>query len=413
MMNTGDTPKQPSVSLLRPRTLLVSLLLAFPVIQDLLHEPLHNALPGALLIIYCICLLWWPTAIQKYGMVLGAAIFGVIFAFAAWLGFGLNGAIVTVFAFLIIWVTYRLPTAYSAGYTVVTAIIAANILYYVEQHSFESLVTYTLALAAIYLMLWGSRTRKETRLMKERHHEELKVAHQQLESAYVQLHKAHLELEEASERSLRYAVFEERSRIAADIHDSIGHGLTSVIVQLQALPYMVEASPEEAGSALRNVTEIARSCLQDVRSVVHEMGLSYQISGLHELQKLSHNFSKQNGLPVSFAADIHEEVAPNQIYVLYRILQEALTNISRHAMASSASVYLTEDNDYIIMIIRDDGQAQSAIIPGFGLTAMKGRCDKAGGTMTIQPIHPHGLELTIQLPRSVSTKSEVVNIDAT
>lgn len=249
--------------------------------------------------------------------------------------------------------------------------------------------------------------------MKERHLEELKVAHQQLENAYAQLHQAHLELEEASERSLRYAVLEERSRIAADIHDSIGHGLTSVIVQLQALPYMVEASPEEAGSALRNVTEIARSCLQDVRSVVHEMGLSLQNSGLHELEKLIQNFSGQHGLPVSFAADIHEKIAPDQIYVLYRILQEALTNILRHANAASASVNLTRHNENIMMVIRDDGQAQTSITPGFGLTTMKGRCEKAGGTLSIQPVQPHGLELTVQLPRSASTKNEVVNIDAT
>jgi signal transduction histidine kinase len=249
--------------------------------------------------------------------------------------------------------------------------------------------------------------------MKERHHEELKVAHQQLESAYVQLHKAHLELEEASERSLRYAVLEERSRIAADIHDSIGHGLTSVIVQLQALPYMVEASPDEADTALRNVTEIARSCLQDVRSVVHEMGPTQHNFNLYELQKLTQNFSELHELPVSFEASIYEDITPDQIYTLYRILQEALTNVLRHAKATKASVSLKEYNQNIVMIIHDDGQAQSAITPGFGLTTMKGRCEKYGGTVSIRPVQPHGLELTVQLPRSASTMNEVVPIDAT
>lgn len=411
-MRKGEA-SQRILSEIRPRSLLLSLLLAFSMIQNLLHIPLHHSLPGALLIVYCIFLLWWPQVIQGYGMILTAAIIGGIGTFAVWLGFGLNGSIYVAFLFLISWVTYRLPTIISAVYTILTATVAADILYYVEQYSTESIITYILASAAVYLMLWGGRTRKETRLLKERHLEQLKTAHQQLENAYEQLNQAHLELKDASERSLHYAVLEERSRIAADIHDSIGHGLTSVIVQLQALPYMVEASPEEANTALRNVTEIARSCLQDVRSVVHEMGPAQHHFTLYELHKLTQDFSEQNELPVFFDASIHEDMTPDQSYTLYRILQEALTNVSRHAQATSVSVTLNQYNGNIIMIIRDNGQAQASITPGFGLATMKGRCEKSGGSLSISPIQPHGLELTVQLPRSASTKNEVVHIDAT
>ncbi|MDR0268816.1 sensor histidine kinase [Paenibacillus sp.] len=405
-MNTGhDDKKQKILSApRRPRSMLLSLLLVYSMIQSLIHAPLHTVLASSLLIIFCIYLLWWPRTIQGYGMILAAASFVGMVAFTVWLAFGLNGTIYSVILFLTGWVTYRLPTVYSAEYTVATAASAASILFYVEQDSPESVLTQCLGLAAVYLIIWGSKARRETQTMKERHLAELTAAHQQLENAYDQLHQAHLELAKASESSLRYAVMEERSRIAADIHDSVGHGLTSVIVQLQALPYIIQASPDEARSTLRNVTEITRGCLQDVRSVVHEMGLSHQDSSLHELRKLTQIFSEQNGLSVSFSADDLEKIAPEHIYVLYRILQEALTNILRHAEATSASVNLTEQQENIIMIIRDNGQAQAPITPGFGLTTMKGRCEKAGGSMSIRPVHPQGLELTVQLPRPSSTK---------
>ncbi|MWV44188.1 sensor histidine kinase [Paenibacillus sp. HJL G12] len=402
-MNDGHDKKHIIRSASRVRNLLLSLLLGYSIIQSLIHAPLHATLPGALLIIVCMCLQWWPRAVQGIGISLTAALVVGIGALSVLLAFGLNGMIYTVIIFLTGWATYRLPSAYSAIYTAAIAVIAAAILYYAEGLNPESVLAHCIGLAAIYLMFWGGKSRKETRLMKERHLEELTLAHRQLENAYAQLHQAHQELEEASERSLRYAVLEERSRIAADIHDSIGHGLTSVIVQLQALPYMIQTSPEETMSTLRNVTDIARRCLQDVRSVVHEMGLAHQGIGLHELRKLTESFSEQNRLPVSFTAEGYQAIPPEHVHVLYRVLQEALTNILRHAKATDASVHLTGQKDNVIMTIRDDGLAGADMKPGFGLTAMKGRCETAGGSLSVLPAHPHGLELTVRLPRKAVT----------
>ena len=77
-----------------------------------------------------------------------------------------------------------------------------------------------------------------------------------------------------------FAVLEERSRISRDLHDSIGHGLTSVIVQLQALPYIMKAEAAEADISLKTALVVARRCLQDVRTVVHQMAVDEAGLGL-------------------------------------------------------------------------------------------------------------------------------------
>ncbi|GIO31528.1 MULTISPECIES: sensor histidine kinase [Paenibacillus] len=396
MQNSKADPKIPGAAT-RVRSLLFTLILAFSMVQNLSRAPLHEALPGAALMIGCLSLLWMPVRFKRPWIILAAASILWIGTMSFWLAEGLNATVYIVLIFLTGWVTSWVPSAHSAIFTAATCVASLFLLFYVSGQGPESLFTHGMGLAGIYLLMWGSKVRKDARRMEQRHLRELTEAHQQLEQAYAQLHEAHLELEEAAERSLRYAVLEERSRIAADIHDSIGHGLTSVIVQLQALPYMIRAAPDEARSALQSVTEIARGCLQDVRAVVHEMGLSH--TGMTGLKKLADNFAERSGLEADFAADLHEQIPPEQIDVLYRILQEGLTNVLRHAEATAAEIRLSGERDRITMTIRDNGRAESPVKPGFGLSAMKARCEKAGGSLAIRTIHPHGLELVAQLPK--------------
>lgn len=401
-METGYDETRAHASNSFIRKILLSSLLVYFMILNMKSGLLETALLGVLVTILAFILVWKPEYIIRRGPAAALSLVILIGTLSYWIMYGLGGNTYFVIFFLIGWATYRLPQAYSAAYTLLNIAVSVILWFIQEKQSVESVLAQCMVLTAVYLLLWAGRLRRETRMMKEEHLKELTTAHQQLETAYSRLRQAHEELEETSEQALRYAVLEERSRIAADIHDSIGHGLTSVIVQLQALPYMIEASPEEAGKTLRNVTEVARECLQDVRTVVHEMGLPRHSEGILELKNMTVSFSEQNGLPVSFAADVQGKIPSEQIYVLYRVLQEALTNILRHARATRAEVVLSGTKDGIVMSIRDDGQAQGPVSPGFGLSAMKARCGKAGGALRIEPLLPHGLEIRAELP----TKSE-------
>ncbi|WP_284240432.1 sensor histidine kinase [Paenibacillus glycanilyticus] len=283
------------------------------------------------------------------------------------------------------------------------AVMAANAAFwqFSGQLAPNEIYTYSLVHAVTYILIISIRERSKSNQAERRYFRELSQVHAQLESAHQDLQQMHRELEEATVRSLRFAVLEERTRIARDIHDTIGHGLTSVIVQLQALPYMIKANEAEADQTLAAVLDVARNCLTEVRSVVHQMGRDDAGLGLIGLKSLIQTVKEQTRLQIRFSTEgtitqWHPEIAE----ALYRILQEALTNIIRHAHASVVEVSITESEEELVMTVVDDGPflSDSPPQPGFGILNMKARCERIGGSFELRKQQPNGLRITIQLP---------------
>ncbi|MBM7567507.1 sensor histidine kinase [Paenibacillus sacheonensis] len=138
--------------------------------------------------------------------------------------------------------------------------------------SLFSFLTFTFISLFFYLNVRSRRQRDSIFEENKRHLAELQVAY------------AHLQ--EASVASMRGAVQGERTRIARDIHDSVGHSLTSLIVQLQALRYMIAQDPAQAEQTLPGMLEVARQGLQDIRASVHSLADDRSVSGLAPLQAL-------------------------------------------------------------------------------------------------------------------------------
>lgn len=260
----------------------------------------------------------------------------------------------------------------------------------------------------LYVFFSSMRFRREARKEAERNHAELANMHVQLEQAHEELQKAHTELQEASVLSLRYAVLEERTRIARDIHDSIGHELTSVIVQLQSLPYILISSKEDSEKVIQNVLTVARECLQEVRSVVHQMGRSESMVGLSALRGLIHQVEERSGLSISLdTAGLQEESWPQNISeTIYRVLQEALTNTIRHASASRIAVVICNDDAHLHVKITDNGQFTGNLTFGFGLSGMKDRAEQAGGSLSVKAVQPSGLQIELSLPLTTTNKEQ-------
>ncbi|MCY8913438.1 sensor histidine kinase [Bacillus atrophaeus] len=272
---------------------------------------------------------------------------------------------------------------------------------FIHHSSRDILISNASIFLGIYALFTTFRIRREAREEKERNHAELYEVHQHLAKAHKELQQAHRELEEASIRSLQFAVMEERTRIAHDIHDSIGHQLTSVIVQLQSLPYMMKSGGADPELLVKNVLNVARGCLQEVRSVVHQMSEDESALGITALQSLIRQVEERSDLQLSLnTAGLRpdEKWPAVACEVTYRILQEALTNIIRHANASQVDITLTEKENLLTMQIKDDGQFNGNLTLGFGLTGMKERAEKAGGSLSFKEIQPHGLQITAILP---------------
>ncbi|MEJ8305718.1 sensor histidine kinase [Saccharibacillus sacchari] len=337
-------------------------------------------------------------------------LFGGLYAasVAYWLMFGHDTSLLLILqGFLVSYTALLLvePASAVLAIGIVAVTFMLQIVY--EGASWQSLLRQDLFIyVGLYSLLRMIRISRSKQREQQRHAEELKVIHAELADTHAKLQQAHEELEQATVQSLRYAVLEERSRIARDIHDSIGHRLTSVIVQLQALPYVLKSDPAESERIVRTVLEVARSCMQEVRVVVHEMGTDESGAGLVSLRSLVQQTASVPGAPniVLTAQDAEtneqQEWPPQIAATLYRCLQEALTNTIRHARAQQVQIAIAQTEREIVLDYRDDGilTAGAPLQEGFGLGGIRKRCVAVGGQCVIAALEPHGIAIRIALP---------------
>lgn len=195
---------------------------------------------------------------------------------------------------------------------------------------------------------------------------------------------------------------EERKRIARELHDSTSQSLTSLIVRLRDLAD--QASDERTRTAAQDLAALARKTLDDVHqlatqlrpAVLDDLGLQAALEHMvEEWQKTYH-------IPVDlFIYCPQGRLSSAHETALYRIIQEALTNIARHAQASRASVLVQQRDDQIIAIIEDDGRGfspEKVSHRRLGLAGMQERAELLGGQLTVESAPGQGTTIFVRLP---------------
>lgn len=281
--------------------------------------------------------------------------------------------------------------------TIIVSLVTITVIALVYAFSFGSL----LAIIGIFLVVRSSQIRQNAHALTKSHLDQLDQAHRELQ-------EAHLELQEASAHSVRYAALEERTRLAREIHDGLGHQLTSLIIQLQALEIMQSTEPEHMPERIKQLISIARQALTEVRIAVKEWSNDEMGLGLVALKGLITQTGQRSALKLTFVEDspITEWSIQTSI-VLYRVLQESLTNVLRHAQADTASVHIQEKDHNVYLRISDNGvyTATDSLKIGYGLKNMKERCEQQGGTCQFEPMLPHGLSVQAVIPIGNPTQS--------
>jgi signal transduction histidine kinase len=195
---------------------------------------------------------------------------------------------------------------------------------------------------------------------------------------------------------------EERRRLARELHDETGQALASILLGLKAL--------EEAGDVaeLRDRVAALRArvveTLQDVRRLAVELRpAALDDFGLKPaLQRLATGFAEQTGLKVELESRLDDDRLPQDVEtVLYRIVQEALTNIVKHANAGHVSIVVTQRADAVGAIVEDDGQGfdpERDTDGGIGLIGMRERVSLLDGSMTIESAEGKGTTLVVEVP---------------
>ncbi|MEX2162490.1 MAG: HAMP domain-containing protein [Anaerolineales bacterium] len=196
---------------------------------------------------------------------------------------------------------------------------------------------------------------------------------------------------------------EERRRIARELHDSTSQSLTSLMVGLRTLesdcdsPQVLQHSRQLRQVAAQVLEDVHNLALQLRPAVLDDLGLSAA------LERLAKEWQSRHSVQTSVIVQLGSERLPEQLETtLYRSIQEALTNVARHAAARSASVLVERRQTDIVAIIEDDGQGfdseQVQRDGHLGLLGIRERAELLGGNLTIESSPGHGTSLYIQLP---------------
>ncbi|GMA59980.1 sensor histidine kinase [Alicyclobacillus fastidiosus] len=213
--------------------------------------------------------------------------------------------------------------------------------------------------------------------------------------------RAHQELEQATLETMKHATMEERMRIARDMHDGVGHQLTSLIVQLQATQFAIANGDQNAKTMTSDALATARSALQELREVVRRFESSDEHLTVSAFEALLRSFQRTSAVECRYDIQRVIDRLPSKVATcLYRVLQESLTNVARHAGASVVEVELCEQNGHANLSVRDDGRLTdvSTLTFGFGLRAMQTRVRDMGGSFALERTGSHGLTLEVRVP---------------
>jgi signal transduction histidine kinase len=207
---------------------------------------------------------------------------------------------------------------------------------------------------------------------------------------------------------------EERKRISRELHDSTSQSLTSLLVGMRALsdtcasPDIRQRVEELRGIAVQTLDEVRNLALQLRPSVLDDLGLPAAV------ERYVADYRRRSGVQVDLV--IHgldgERLTSEVETALYRIIQESLSNVARHAQATTASVLLERRDRAIRAIIEDDGRGFDPVMAGkaeqrLGLYGIRERAELLGGTLIIESEPGRGASLFIEIPLTADRRAHV------
>jgi len=225
--------------------------------------------------------------------------------------------------------------------------------------------------------------------------EQLEIAHDKLAITHEQLRHYALRIEDQ-------ATLQERNRIAREIHDGLGHTLAAQTIQLNNALLFWKSEDEKALEFLKQAKQLGSEALLEIRKSVSVLR-SNPLQGLSlesAIDKLLQDFQRMTAIEVSNSICLPVLLSQELNTTLYRIVQESLTNIHKHADATMVTVGLQQHAGQIYLSIADNGKgfdpAQNTT--GFGLQGMRERVAAAGGQFAIYSKSENGCRISVSLP---------------
>lgn len=228
------------------------------------------------------------------------------------------------------------------------------------------------------------------------------IANRRSQQLYEELQATHAQLQESIQRMEELAVTKERNRLAREMHDSIGHRLTVSAVQLEGAQRLSGADPEKTAEIIATVRQQVREALAELRQTVTALRQPIELDLPIEqaLHRLVESFESITSLDIQLSIGELPPLPDQHRHILYRTVQEGLTNIQRHAEATFAWIYLSAKDHEISLIVSDNGKGfpPDPLDSGYGLRGIQERAAMAGGRCHFEARKGGGAQITLQLP---------------
>jgi len=202
--------------------------------------------------------------------------------------------------------------------------------------------------------------------------------------------------------SRRLAIIEERNRMGRELHDSVSQGLHGLVFSIHSLRNTLETPSENILHILSHMEATAISTLDELKSMIEELKPSLLAEeGLEEsLRTIGELFSQQYKIPLHLSYEAVHPMSPELEMTIYRVTQEALANIGRHASAQHAHLKVTAIRGRVLLSISDDGIGLDPHTPhhGNGLANMRQRVEELGGTFRASSKTGLGSTISVEFP---------------
>ncbi len=238
-------------------------------------------------------------------------------------------------------------------------------------------------------------------------HRALREAHERAErkKAERQLHESHERLRALSTH-LQTVREDERTRIALEVHDELGQALTGLKLDLWRLAGQPPQGRNSHGSKIKSLVARVNATIQTVRRIATELrpGILDNLGLVAAIEWQAAEFESRSGLKCIVRADPKvPRLGPDLNTAFFRIFQETLTNVIRHARAKRVEVHLSKQADLVVLAVHDNGrgisEAEISNIRSVGLCGMRERAALFGGQVNIRGLPGHGTTVTVHIPR--------------
>lgn len=284
--------------------------------------------------------------------------------------------------------------------TVMLYIAVAIISLHPDYSNLQNHVAINVIFNTLLVLGFGSmgeflRVEKDKRVEAQKLYDKIRISEEKLKDANNRLENYSSTVEEIT-------ILKERNRISREIHDTVGHTLSTLIIQLQAVPYVAKNSSNEAASMIDDMVTYTKTGLEDVRRAIRKLSPSSfdEGHGIFLLKELAINFQKLSKVKVNFTiSQLDYDLNSDQSFILYRIFQESFSNSIRHGAATEISITMNFTINEIYVHIKDNGTGSEHMERGFGLNNMEERIKSMGGTFSYINHLGSGFEINILIPK--------------